>query len=91
MSGFEEDRAELERKHHDLYATYGKPLESEHRGEFLAISPLGDVLLGSTLDEVTNAGVARFGRGIFVYKVSDRAALRWRTPRLHDDWQSARR
>jgi len=28
MSGFEEDRAELERKHHDLYATYGKPLES---------------------------------------------------------------
>jgi hypothetical protein len=74
----ESDLAELGRKYDELYATYGKPLESEHRGEFLAISPRGEVLLKATFDEVTEEGVRRFGPGIFVYKVGERAALKWR-------------
>jgi len=70
--------AELERQYHELYATYGKPLEAEHRGEFLAVSPRGEALLRETFDEVTDEGVKRFGPGIFVYKVGERAALKWR-------------
>jgi hypothetical protein len=37
----EEDQAALRRSYDELYSTYGKPLEAEHRREFLAISPQG--------------------------------------------------
>jgi hypothetical protein len=74
----QEENAELDRRYDELYANYGKALEPEHNGEFLAISPRGETLLAPTFDEVTAQGVERFGRGIFVYKVGERAALKWR-------------
>lgn len=81
-SARENEQAELERKYDELYAAYGKPLEPEHRGEFLAISLQGDFVLGGSFNEVADEGVNRFGRGIFVYKVGERAALKWVTPFL---------
>jgi hypothetical protein len=36
---------------HSLCEKYGRPLEQEHRGEFVAISPTGDVLLSSTFGD----------------------------------------
>jgi hypothetical protein len=38
-----------------LYELYGKPLEAEHWGEFVAISPDGRTLLGPSADEVGRA------------------------------------
>ena len=37
----------------EVYERYGKPLERDHWGEYLAVSPSGDTLLGSDLMEVT--------------------------------------
>jgi hypothetical protein len=34
-----------------LYEQYGKPLEPEHTGEYVAISPSGQTVLGSTVAE----------------------------------------
>ena len=71
------ERAELERQYHELYATYGKPLEPSI-GVNSLLYRRGDTLLGKSLDEVSYEGVERFGRGIFVYRVGERAALKWR-------------
>ena len=35
-----------------LYEQYGRPLEAQHRGEYLAVSPQGDTLIGPDLDEL---------------------------------------
>lgn len=73
-----EERADLDRQYDELYAVYGKPLEPEHNGEFLAISPKGETVLGSILSEVVKQASARFGPGNLIYKVGQKAALRWR-------------
>lgn len=68
-----EETVDLDRQYDELYAIYGKPLEPEHNGEFLAISPKGEILLGSSLLEVAQQASARFGRGNFLYKVGEKA------------------
>ena len=40
----------------ELYEQYGKPLEAEHWGEFIAISPDGRTLLGTEMVEVSDEG-----------------------------------
>jgi hypothetical protein len=58
---------ELERRYDELYERYRKPLEAEHRGNYLAISTTGQTLIASTLREAELQGVERLGPGIFVY------------------------
>jgi hypothetical protein len=71
-------RDEIDRRYDELYALYGKPLEAEHWGAFVAISPRGETLLGQTLVEVVQGAAAKFGPGNFIYKVGERAAGRLR-------------
>ena len=61
-----------------LYQQHGRPLEAEHRGEYLAISPEGKTLLGPTLLEVLKQAREAFGPGNFVFKVGQRAVGKWR-------------
>ena len=61
-----------------LYERYGKPLEGEHRGEYLAISPEGQTLLGPTLLEVVQKAGTAFGAGNFVFKVGEKTVGKWR-------------
>ena len=48
-----------------LYERYGRPLEQEHNGEYLAIGADGQTILAKTLTEVTEKAVQTFGSGNF--------------------------
>jgi hypothetical protein len=69
--------AELQRTSDDLYEKYGKPLERDHWGEFLAVSPQGDIVLASSLLEVAQMAAERFGTGNFLYRIGPRAVGRF--------------
>jgi hypothetical protein len=67
-----------ERLYDERYERYGRPLEREHAGEYLAISPSGATILGPTLLDVTQRAAELFGPGSFVYKVGARSVGKWR-------------
>ena len=77
MPADNEDEA-LDRRFDELYEIYGRPLETQHRGEFLAISPDGKTILGTTLREVARQATETFGPGNFVFKIGEKAVGRWR-------------
>ena len=57
----------------DLYEQYGKPLEPDHRGEYLAVSREGKTVLGRTLLEVGKRAVTELGRGSLVFRIGEPA------------------
>jgi hypothetical protein len=69
---------ETEQLYDQLYEQYGKPLEPEHNGEFLAVSPKGEIILGDSLRMVAQRATASFGPGNFLYKVGEKAVGKWR-------------
>ena len=61
-----------------LYEQYGKPLEHDHKGEFVAIGPDGTVILGNDSDDVLRQAVDAFGSGNFALtKVGEKAFGKW--------------
>lgn len=68
---------DLDRKLDELYARFGKPFEATHVGAYLAISPGGQTVVGSTLLEVMQRADAQFGKGNFLYKIGERAVGEW--------------
>lgn len=66
----------------ELYERYGKPLEREHFGRYVAVFPDGRLVLGESILQVTDEAVSRFGRGAIVFKIGEGAAGRWRLTRL---------
>lgn len=74
MLGVTRQHQEAER----LYEQYGKPLEPQHTGQYVAISTDGKTLLGSTVLEVMQQAKAAFGPGSFIFKVGDRSVGKWR-------------
>jgi len=73
-----EASADLNRRYDEMYERYGRPLESEHRGEFAAISPQGEVILGSMMFEVAQQAADRFGPGSYLFKIGESTVGRWR-------------
>ncbi len=69
------DREQMQRSHNWelLYEKYGKPLESDHSGEFVAISPSGKTLLAPSFGAAVRQATEVFGRGNFIYKVGARS------------------
>ena len=61
-----------------LYEQFGRPLEEEHWGEFVAIFPDGRTALGRSALEALDKAVADFGPGSFLFKVGDKDVGRWR-------------
>jgi hypothetical protein len=61
-----------------LYERYGKPLETEHRGEYVAIAPDGRTVLAPTLLEVVQRATTILGSGNQVFKVGERTVGKWR-------------
>ena len=61
-----------------LYEQYGRPLEEDHWGEYVAISPDGRTVLGASRLEVLDKALAQFGPGSFLFKVGERVVGRWR-------------
>jgi hypothetical protein len=55
-----------------LYEQYGKPLEAEHWGEYLAISPDGRTMLAPTDWDALTQSAQAFGPGNLIFKVGER-------------------
>lgn len=68
------EQDELKRLADHLYEKFGKPLEADHEGEYVAISPEGKTILGPTLIEVAH----KSGPGSFLFKVGPKAVGKWR-------------
>ena len=61
-----------------LYEQYGKALEQEHKGEYVAIAPSGETILGKRVDEVAQKAVDTFGSGNFgIFRVGHDTLTRW--------------
>ena len=71
------ERQELFEESERLYEQYGKPLEAEHWGEYVAISRDGRMLLGASADEVGRAANDTFGPGNFIFQVGPRVTNKW--------------
>ena len=63
----QELKAEADR----LYATYVKPLEPEHWGQYVAVARDGRTLLGNSSDEVLRRAAEELGLGNFLFKVGE--------------------
>ncbi|MAG35505.1 MAG: hypothetical protein CL878_04570 [Dehalococcoidia bacterium] len=59
-----DERSEKDRV---LYQQYGKSLEQEHRGKFLAISDDGKTIPGKNDVEILAQAIAEFGSGNFAF------------------------
>lgn len=68
----------LNKQGDNLYDKFGRPLEDEHWGEYIAISKKGKTVLGSDLIGVMRKALAQFGPGSFVFKVGEKAVYKWR-------------
>jgi hypothetical protein len=60
-----------------LYKRYGKPLESEHWGEYVVIAPDGRTVLAATLPKALAEAAACLGPGTFAFRVGEIAAAGW--------------
>lgn len=60
----------------ELYERYGKPLEAEHWGEFVAIAPDGRTVLGTDMDEVFFDACETLGEEFIQFKVGPKAVGR---------------
>lgn len=61
-----------------LYARYGKPLEKDHQGHFVAVSPQGKTVIATSLPDALQKAADQFGPGNLVFKVGSRAVGSWR-------------
>ena len=62
-----------------LYERYGQPLEAEHKGEFVAISDYGRLILGPNELTVATRAAEQFGAGTFALRrIGADAEMRWR-------------
>lgn len=73
-----QDPKKLEQLSDKLYKKYGKPLEKEHWGKFLAVSQSGKTILGDNLLKIAQKAVKTLGPGNFIFKVGDIAVGKWR-------------
>ena len=72
-----EERAERDTL---LYEQFGKPLEKDHRGEYVAIGLDGQTLHGSNAADVLQQAVGAFGSGNFALeRIGHRTFGRWLT------------
>ena len=61
-----------------LYEQYGKSLEKDHKGEYVAISSSGETILSDDPDEVLRNAVDRFGSGNFALaRIGEKAFGEW--------------
>ncbi len=72
------DSKKLQQESDDLYERYGRPLEAEHWGEYVAITREGKTVIGPTLIDVAEQALSSFGPGSFVFKIGEKSVGRIR-------------
>src|SRR5215211_5619613 len=66
------EQAARNREADRLYELYGKPLESEHWGEYVGIAPDGRTVIASTAVEAAVSARHAFGYGNFIFRIGER-------------------
>lgn len=61
-----------------LYREYGEPLEAGHRGDFVAITRQGQVVVAETLLEALERATERYGPGSYVFQIGSASVGRIR-------------
>lgn len=80
MEDIQEWLAHRAQEDRHLYEQYGKPLEVAHKGEYVAIGPAGQTILGGSVGKVLKKAIEAFGSGNFgLFRVGHRALGRWIT------------
>ncbi len=75
----ESSKNRLSQQAEELYERYGKPLEAEHSGDFIAISTKGKLVRAPTLQEVLDLSLEQLGKGSYVFRLGpDRSVMKWR-------------
>ncbi|WP_036372061.1 hypothetical protein [Neomoorella thermoacetica] len=70
---------DLAKRNAELYEKYGRPLEKEHQGKFIAISEEGKVIIDPNDVQVAQKAIEEFGPGHFAfYKIGFKATGKWR-------------
>ncbi|MGQ9627390.1 MAG: hypothetical protein ACUVV0_10870 [Anaerolineae bacterium] len=70
---------ERARRDEALYEKFGRPLEPEHQGKFVAISTEGETIVAEDSVEVLRAAIERFGSGNFAFhRIGFKAIGKWR-------------
>jgi hypothetical protein len=69
----EQQRTEADR----LYERYGKPLERDHEGEYVAISPEGETVLGPDLLRVAEEAEGKLGPDHTLFRLGPRVVGKW--------------
>ena len=78
VTDYEKWTAQRSKEDKWLYEEYGKPLEQEHTGEYVAIGPDGLIIFGESTDEVLQKGVEAFGGGNFaLFRIGYPALEKW--------------
>ncbi|MBM3943840.1 MAG: hypothetical protein FJ316_13225 [SAR202 cluster bacterium] len=67
MTDLEQWKAWRSEEDDRLYRQYGKPLEKEHTGKFVAIGRDGRIILGEDDGEVLSKAIESFGRGAVAF------------------------
>ncbi|ODS37643.1 hypothetical protein BEH94_04790, partial [Candidatus Altiarchaeales archaeon WOR_SM1_SCG] len=52
-----------------IYEKYARELEKDHSGEYVAIGPDGETILGEDDIEVVEKAVEKFGKCNFVFRI----------------------
>ncbi len=62
-----------------LYQRFVKPLESKHKGKYVAVSPQGKTIFGSTVIDVLKRANVDLGKITpLVFKVGQKVVGKWR-------------
>ncbi|WP_338835684.1 hypothetical protein [Neomoorella thermoacetica] len=70
---------ELAKRNAELYEKYGRPLEKEHQGKFVAISEEGKVIIDPNDVRAAQKAIEEFGAGRFAFhKIGFKATGKWR-------------
>lgn len=72
-----QQQLELQRESDRLYERYGKPLEAEHWGEFVAIARNGRFLIGENRRDLTRDAKDALGPGSFVFRIGHKSSARY--------------
>ena len=67
-SNYRQKMAEAGRHDDAMYERYGKALELEHTGEYVAISEEGRLIVGADDMKVTRQANEQFGRGKYTFR-----------------------
>ena len=60
-----------------LYAKYGKPLEAEHWGKYLAVHPDGRTVLADDYQSMAEQADAELGTGVHFFRIGPIATHSW--------------